>query len=65
MPESVDINTTIEKGRGLTLTKPNLNNEDIAFLQYTGGTTGTSKGAILTHRNLLANMFANKGVVWP
>ena len=33
-----------------------LTNQDIAFLQYTGGTTGISKGAILTHRNIIANI---------
>ena len=36
--------------------KPNLNSEDIAFLQYTGGTTGVSKGAVLLHRNVVANI---------
>ena len=60
LPEAIDITTAIEQGQGLTLTKPDLNNEDIAFLQYTGGTTGTSKGAMLTHRNLLANMLQAK-----
>ena len=41
--------------RNATSVKINLNAEDIAFIQYTGGTTGISKGAILTHGNLLAN----------
>jgi long-chain acyl-CoA synthetase len=36
--------------------KPKVDNEDVAFLQYTGGTTGVSKGAMLTHRNIIANM---------
>ena len=36
--------------------KPNIGLEDIAFLQYTGGTTGTSKGAVLLHRNILSNV---------
>lgn len=39
-----------------TYIQPKLVQEDIAFLQYTGGTTGVSKGAILTHRNIIANM---------
>lgn len=42
--------------------KPTMNNEDIAFLQYTGGTTGVSKGAILTHRNIISNFQQAK--VW-
>ena len=39
-----------------TYIQPKLTQDDIAFLQYTGGTTGVSKGAILTHRNIIANM---------
>jgi long-chain acyl-CoA synthetase len=40
--------------------KPNIKNTDVAFLQYTGGTTGVSKGAMLTHRNIIANMLQIK-----
>jgi long-chain acyl-CoA synthetase len=36
--------------------KPEIVSEDLAFLQYTGGTTGVAKGAMLTHRNMLANL---------
>ncbi len=36
--------------------KPEVVTEDLAFLQYTGGTTGVAKGAMLTHRNMLANL---------
>ncbi len=49
-------NDMIEQGQHLTLTKPALTASDVAFLQYTGGTTGVSKGATLTHRNILANI---------
>ncbi|HYG54873.1 MAG TPA: long-chain-fatty-acid--CoA ligase [Burkholderiales bacterium] len=42
------------EGEGKTLTTPPLTHDDIAFLQYTGGTTGVSKGAILLHRNIIA-----------
>jgi len=43
-------------GSGKSFTKPQIKLEDIAVLQYTGGTTGLSKGAMLTHRNVVANM---------
>ncbi|MDA0983223.1 MAG: long-chain-fatty-acid--CoA ligase [Proteobacteria bacterium] len=49
-------NTAIAEGSGKRLTKVDVGPEDIAFLQYTGGTTGVSKGAILQHRNIIANM---------
>ena len=41
---------------GCSTSKPELVPEDLAFLQYTGGTTGVAKGAMLTHRNMLANL---------
>ena len=40
-----------------------LGHEDIAFLQYTGGTTGVAKGAVLTHRNLVANVLQLEALV--
>ena len=56
LPGAVRWNDAISAGAGMTLKKPDLGPEDIAFLQYTGGTTGVSKGAILLHRNIIANM---------
>ena len=52
----VKLNQALKIGSGHGFTKPNLGLEDIAFLQYTGGTTGISKGAVLLHRNILANL---------
>jgi long-chain acyl-CoA synthetase len=43
-------------GSQKTYIQPKLTHDDIAFLQYTGGTTGVSKGAVLTHKNIIANM---------
>lgn len=53
---AIKFNDAMKLGAAGKFEKPRINNEDIAFLQYTGGTTGVSKGAMLTHRNLLANM---------
>ncbi|NJN25413.1 MAG: AMP-binding protein [Cyclobacteriaceae bacterium] len=54
--DAIPFAETLRKGDGQRLVKPKFNNEEVAFLQYTGGTTGVSKGAMLTHRNILANM---------
>ncbi len=53
---SVKFNAALSKGAGLTFTPVQRTHDDIAFLQYTGGTTGVAKGAMLTHRNMVANM---------
>lgn len=54
LPKTIDFRELV-KDRGLKAKPVPLKNTDIAFLQYTGGTTGVSKGAILTHRNIIAN----------
>ncbi|MCP5157797.1 MAG: AMP-binding protein [Sinobacteraceae bacterium] len=46
----------VQKGRRMALTPVALGHQDVAFLQYTGGTTGVSKGAMLSHRNMVANV---------
>ncbi|MEQ9404200.1 MAG: AMP-binding protein [Cyclobacteriaceae bacterium] len=53
---AISYKDALSKGRTLTLDKPKIQPSDLAFLQYTGGTTGVSKGAMLTHRNLVANL---------
>ena len=56
LPGAVAFNTALKLGARHTLSDVPLTHEDIAFLQYTGGTTGVAKGAILTHGNLVANV---------
>ncbi len=55
LPGTVRFNEMLAAGASMTLEPVTVTGEDIAFLQYTGGTTGVSKGAVLTHRNLVAN----------
>ncbi|MBX9713778.1 MAG: long-chain-fatty-acid--CoA ligase FadD1 [Pseudomonadaceae bacterium] len=56
LPQAVTFNAAMAKGRGKIVREANPAAGDIAVLQYTGGTTGVAKGAMLTHRNLMANM---------
>ena len=65
LPGSVGFNEALSKGRYENLERVELTHEDIAFLQYTGGTTGVSKGAVLTHRNLVANVLQSEAWIRP
>lgn len=56
IPHALYFKQLLSQGKNLSLTPVPISNEDTAFLQYTGGTTGISKGAELTHRNLIANI---------
>jgi long-chain acyl-CoA synthetase len=56
IPNAIAFKQAIAKGKTASFNKVELNNKDIAFLQYTGGTTGIAKGAMLTHRNIIANI---------
>lgn len=56
LPKAVDFNKALKMGAKHTYKKVALTHEDIAFLQYTGGTTGVAKGTILTHRNMVSNV---------
>ena len=56
LPGSERFQDVLNKGKKLPLKPVNITFEDIAFLQYTGGTTGVAKGAMLTHRNIVANL---------
>jgi long-chain acyl-CoA synthetase len=65
LPDSTSFNDAIAAGRNMKLNKPKLGPDDVAFLQYTGGTTGVSKGATLLHRNILANVLQNDAWLQP
>ncbi len=56
VPGAIRFNDAMKKGSAGNFVKHKIDNEEVLFLQYTGGTTGVSKGAMLTHRNLIANM---------
>ena len=56
IPGAVNLRDALKKGEGQTFKAVSVQSDDIAVLQYTGGTTGVAKGAMLTHRNLISNM---------
>jgi long-chain acyl-CoA synthetase len=56
LPHAVRFSDALAQGASHPLVKVQLSHDDIAFLQYTGGTTGVAKGAMLTHGNMVANM---------
>ena len=60
LPGAVRFNDAVARGTSATFKKPGIKADDVAVLQYTGGTTGVSKGAVLLHRNLVANVLQNE-----
>jgi long-chain acyl-CoA synthetase len=62
---ATSFNDALTAGRQLKFVKPNIGPDDVAFLQYTGGTTGVSKGATLLHRNILANVLQSEAWLQP
>ncbi|RUO78031.1 long-chain-fatty-acid--CoA ligase FadD [Idiomarina seosinensis] len=65
LKNTVDFNHALTKGKASTYQRPELNGDDLAFLQYTGGTTGVAKGAMLSHRNMVANLEQVSSVITP
>jgi long-chain acyl-CoA synthetase len=60
LPGAVRFNDAIARGKKSAFKKPDIKAEDVAVLQYTGGTTGVSKGAVLVHRNVIANVLQSE-----
>jgi long-chain acyl-CoA synthetase len=65
LPNTTDFKTALKQGKGFTLQEPARTPEDVVVHQYTGGTTGVSKGAMLTNRNLIANLLQIRAFLDP
>jgi len=65
IPGAISMRKVVRIGKTLDYRKPDITSSDTAFLQYTGGTTGVSKGAILSHRNMVANLMQTKAAYGP
>jgi long-chain acyl-CoA synthetase len=65
LPQAISMKQSLSLGQGKSFDAPRLTPDDIAFLQYTGGTTGVSKGAVLTHRNICANVLQAEHWISP
>ncbi len=60
LPDAISFRSALHEGYRMQYVRPDIINDDLAFLQYTGGTTGVAKGAMLTHRNMQANLEQTK-----
>ncbi|EWC42732.1 long-chain-fatty-acid--CoA ligase FadD1 [Stutzerimonas stutzeri] len=63
LPKAVKLNDALALGRGKAVREASPGSDEVAVLQYTGGTTGVAKGAMLTHRNIVANMLQCKALM--
>ena len=65
LPGAIRFTDAMKHGRKVSLSRLPIGHDDLAFLQYTGGTTGVAKGAMLLHRNVVANMLQARAWVRP
>ncbi|MCE9773416.1 long-chain-fatty-acid--CoA ligase FadD [Shewanella algae] len=65
LPHAISMRRALRAGKKVQYVKPVVKSDDIAFLQYTGGTTGVSKGAMLSHGNIVANVLQANGAYAP
>ena len=65
LPNAVTFREVLSIGKYRQYVRPQVEREDLAFLQYTGGTTGVAKGAMLTHGNIITNIFQAKWIAEP
>ena len=65
LPNAISFKQAVAEGAAIALKPVELGHDDVAFLQYTGGTTGVSKGATLSHRNVIANVLQSEAWAQP
>jgi len=65
LPGAIRFTDAMKQGRKVSLSRMPIGHDDLAFLQYTGGTTGVAKGAMLLHRNIVANMLQARAWIAP
>ena len=65
LPGHIRLGKVLSQGAGMTMTRPEITADDVAVLQYTGGTTGVSKGATLLHRTVIANLLSSEAWMQP
>lgn len=65
LPDGISFRSALQRGRRLQYVKPDIINTDLTFLQYSGGTTGVAKGAMLTYRNMQANLAQARAAYAP